>query len=153
MIVSALNDKMINDYKKVHPRFALAFEALREYAAKEDLADGKYEIDGKNVFIAVMSGPTKPVAEKKFEVHRDYIDIQYIVSGSEIMGNESLDKLTPADEYKPDVQKLYMNDEYDKVKLSAGEFAIFFPYEPHAPGIAVDDVPSFVKKIVVKVLA
>ena len=153
MIVSALNDKMVNEYKKVHPRFDLAFEALREYAVKEDLADGKYEIDGKNVFIAVMSGPTKPAAEKKFELHRDYIDIQYIVSGSEIMGNESLDKLTPADEYKPDVQKLYLNDEYDKIKLSAGEFAVFFPYEPHAPGIAVDDIPCDVKKIVVKVLA
>ena len=153
MIVSALNDKMIENYKKVHPRFDMAFEALREYAAKEDLADGKYEIDGKNIFIAVMSGPTKPEADKSFEVHRDYIDIQYIVSGSEIMGNESLDKLTPITEYKPDVQKLALNDEYDKVKLSAGEFAIFFPYEPHAPGIAVNDVPCEVKKIVVKVLA
>ena len=152
MIVSALNDKMINDYAKVHPRFELAFQALREYAAK-DVADGKYEIDGKNVFISVMTGPTKPVAEKKFEVHRDYIDIQYIVSGCEIMGNESLDKLTPITEYKPDVQKLALNGEYDKVRLSAGEFAIFFPYEPHAPGIAVDDIPTEVKKIVVKVLA
>ena len=26
------------------------------------------------------------------------------------MGYESLDKLTPADEYKPDVQKLYLNE-------------------------------------------
>ena len=152
MIAANLNDKMIEAYKKVHPRFDVAFEALKKYAAACP-ADGKYEIDGKNVFIAVMTGPTKPEAEKKFEVHRDYIDIQYIVSGEEIMGNESLDKLTPADEYKPDVQKLHLNAEYDKIKLCAGEFAIFFPYEPHAPGIAVNDLPTEVKKIVVKVLA
>ena len=152
MIVSNLNDKLINDYAKVHPRFDVAFEALKKYAA-DCPADGKYEIDGKNVFIAVMTGPTKPRAEKKFEVHRDYIDIQYIVSGEEIMGNETLDKLTPADEYKPDVQKLHLNDEFDQIKLTAGEFAIFFPNEPHAPGIAVDDTPVEVKKIVVKVLA
>ena len=152
MIAANLNDKMIESYKKVHPRFDVAFEALKKFAA-ECPEDGKYEIDGKNVFISVMTGPTKPESEKKFEVHRDYIDIQDIVSGEEIMGNESLDKLTPATEYKPDVQKLDLNSEYDKIKLSAGEFAIFFPYEPHAPGIAVNDLPTEVKKIVVKVLA
>lgn len=152
MIAANLNDKMIESYKKVHPRFDVAFEALKKFAAACP-EDGKYEIDGKNVFISVMTGPTKPEADKKFEVHRDYIDIQYIVSGEEIMGNESLDKLTPATEYKPDVQKLELNGEYDKIRLAAGEFAIFFPYEPHAPGIAVNDQPIEVKKIVVKVLA
>ena len=152
MIVTNLRDKMINDYKKVNPRFDVAFEALFDLAAKNP-EDGKYEIDGTNVYALVMTGPTKPVAEKKFEVHRDYIDIQYIVSGSEIMGYETMDKLTPAGEYKPDVQKLHMNEEYDKIIVSAGEFAVFFPDEPHAPGIAVNDVPSEVKKIVVKVLA
>ena len=152
MIAANLNDKMIESYKNVHPRFEVAFEALKKFAASCP-EDGKYEIDGKNVFISVMTGPTKPKADKFFEIHRDYIDIQYIVSGEEIMGNESLDKLTPATEYKPDVQKLNLNDEYDQIKLEAGEFAIFFPYEPHAPGIAVNDVPVEVKKIVVKVLA
>ena len=139
-------------YYGMHKNFQRAFEAIKN-ALDKDMPVGKYEIDGKNVFIAVMTGPTKPRAEKKFEVHRDYIDIQYIVSGEEIMGNETLDKLTPADEYKPDVQKLHLNDEFDQIKLTAGEFAIFFPNEPHAPGIAVDDKPVEVKKIVVKVLA
>ena len=152
MIVSNLNDKMIENYKKVHPRFEAAFNALVDLNAK-NAEDGRYDIDGDNVYALVMTGPTKPAAEKKFEVHREYIDSQFIVSGSEVMGYETLEKLTPAGDYKPDVQKLNLNDCYDKLILEGGEFAVFFPYEPHAPGIAVNDTPTEFKKIVVKVLA
>ena len=152
MIAANINDSMIESYKNVHPRFPEAFEALKKFASDE-FEVGKYEVDGKNIYVMVQEYETQLMADKKFEIHRDYIDIQYIVSGEEIMGNESLDKLTPADEYKPDVQKLHLNAEYDKIKLSAGEFAIFFPYEPHAPGAAVKGVPSKVKKIVVKIRA
>ena len=68
------------------------------------------------------------------------------------MGHETLDKLTPLGEYEPDAQIFAMNDDYDRIRLGSGDFAIFFPDEPHAPGIAVDETPSAVKKIVVKVL-
>lgn len=152
MIVTNLNNPLVESYKKTHPRFEAAFEALKKLVA-EDAADGKYEIDGKNIFASISTYQTKPTAEKKFEIHKDYIDIQYIVSGREIMGNEALDELTPMGDYKPDAQFFYLNDNYDKIYLSAGELAVFFPNEPHGPGIAVDETPSTVKKIVVKVLA
>lgn len=152
MIVANINDKMIENYKKVHPRFEAAFETLKKLAC-ENAEIGKYVIDGDNLYAMVQAYDTKPVAEKKFEIHKDYIDIQYIISGEELMGYESLDKLTPMGDYKPDAQFFYINEEYDKINLGAGEFVVFFPNEPHAPGAAVNDVPSAVKKIVVKILA
>lgn len=152
MIVANIKDVWVENYKALHPRFEAAFCALKKLIA-DNAEVGKYEIDGQNIYAMVQEYETKPVAEKKFEIHKDYIDIQYIISGKEVMGNESLDKLTPMGEYKPDAQLFYMNDGYDKIFLSDGEFAIFFPEEPHAPGGAVDDKPSAVKKIVVKVLA
>ena len=152
MIASNIKDTMIESYKKVHPRFEEAFEALKKLASR-NYEVGKYEIDGKNIYAMVQEYDTKPVAEKKFEIHKDYIDIQYIISGEELMGYESLDKLEPMGDYKPDAQLFYMNGEYDKIKLCAGELVVFFPNEPHAPGVAVDDIPSAVKKIVVKILA
>ena len=71
----------------------------------------------------------------------------------ETMGFESLDKLTPMGDYAPDTQCFYVNDEYDKLNIGADEFVIFFPNEPHAPGAAFNDIPSKVKKIVVKIKA
>ena len=152
MILSSINDQMIDSYKKVHPRFETAFDALKKFALGE-YEVGKYEVDGKNIFVMVQEYDTAPIEEKKFEIHKDYIDIQYIISGEELMGYESIDKLTPMNEYKPDVQHFFVNKEYDSFVLGAGEFVIFFPGEPHAPGAAANGVPSGVRKIVVKILA
>ena len=151
MIVASLNNENLECYIKAHPRFALAFSALKRLVM-EKAEVGKYEIDGKNVFASVQEYDTKPENEKRFELHKDYIDVQYIVSGEDIMGNETLDKLTALGEYKPDAQFFSINSDYDRLKLSHGDFAIFFPDEPHAPGIAVDDRPKAVKKIVIKIL-
>ena len=152
MIAANINDQMIENYKKVHPRFDVAFEGLKKLIA-DNAEVGKYEIDGSDVYAMVQEYETKPFSEKKFEIHKEYIDIQYIISGKEAMGFESLDMLTPIDDYKPDAQLFYMNDSYDKINLSAGEYVVFFPNEPHAPGAAVGDLPSKVRKIVVKIRA
>ena len=147
MIIASLDNENLKNYEMSHSRFEIALQALK------NLVKENAEIDGKDVFASVQEYDTKPALEKKFEIHRDYIDIQYIVSGEEIMGSESIDKLTPLGDYKPDAQFFALNEDYDKIKLEANDFAIFFPSEPHAPGIAVNDIPSKVKKIVVKVLA
>ena len=152
MIAANLNDTMLENYKKLHPRFELEFEALKKLVS-ENAEVGKYEIDGKNVHAIVQEYETKPLPEKKFEIHKEYIDIQYIVSGEEVMGFESLDKLTPKSDYTPDAQFFFVNDGCDKLNLCAGEYVVFFPEEPHAPGAAINDVPSKVKKIVVKIKA
>ena len=55
-------------------------------------------------------------------------------------------------ESKPDADFYYVNDDFDKVHLYEGEFAIIFPEEAHAPEIAVNETPCEVKKIVLKVL-
>ena len=54
MIVSNLNDKMIENYKKVHPRFEAAFNALLDISAK-NAEDGRYDIEGDNVYALVMT--------------------------------------------------------------------------------------------------
>ena len=152
MIVTHIKDEALAYYKNAHPRFATAFAALEKLIA-ENAPVGKYEIDGTNIFAMVQEYETQPMAQKKFEVHHAYIDIQYIDKGRERMGFESLDRLTPMGNDKPDAKFFFVNDGFDSANLTDGELAVFFPGEPHAPGAAVDDVPSPVRKIVVKVLA
>ena len=50
------------------------------------LPAGKYPIDGDNIFALVSEYKTKSEAEGKLEAHRKYIDVQYVISGEELMG-------------------------------------------------------------------
>ena len=66
MIVTNVNSKDLKDFEKIHPRFKDAFDFIKK-AVNEDLADGNYEIDGKNIYAFISSYKTKTEAEAKFE--------------------------------------------------------------------------------------
>ena len=150
MIISSLDSPLLSYYEKTHPRLPKAIAALRKLIA-EPIADGRYEIDGDEIFASVMSYTSAPESEKRFELHRKYIDIQYIIEGNEIVGSESIDKLSATDGDGTDIEFFTMPEGYDEIRLSAGELAIILPPEPHAPGIE-DVEPTPVRKVVVKVL-
>ena len=99
MIISSLSDALLDTYKKCHPRLSSAIDGLKDLIAS-DPADGKYEIAGDEIFASVMTYTTAPENEKKFELHRKYIDIQYIISGEEIIGGESIDMMIPTESLK-----------------------------------------------------
>ena len=50
------------------------------------LVDGRVDIDGQHVFALVQRYETVMTDIPKFEYHRKYMDVQYIVSGEEIIG-------------------------------------------------------------------
>jgi YhcH/YjgK/YiaL family protein len=150
MIISNINSPLLSDFERTHPLLPKAIEALRKLAAT-DPDDAKYVIDGDSIFASVMSYTTAPATEKKFELHRKYIDIQYIISGNEIIGGASENMLTATEGEGTDIEFFSMPERYDEIRLAKGDLAIILPPEPHAPGLA-DGQPTKVKKIVVKVL-
>ena len=119
---------------------------------EKDLAPGKYEIDGNNVFGIVQAYTTKPKGEE-FEAHREYIDIQYIVSGEEQMKVADVSKMTASTEYDAGKDCGFFENAGDAsvLMVQQGEYAIFFPQDIHMPGVSCNEVPSAVRKIVVKV--
>lgn len=137
-------------YYPCHKAFPMAFEFIAE-AVKRDLAPGKYEIDGSNVFAIVQEYTTKPKGEE-FEAHRQYIDIQYIVSGQESMECAELKNcqvVTPYDAQK-DCAMHICTGVSAQMEFDAGTFAVFFPRDAHKPGFMLN-MPGTVKKIIVKV--
>lgn len=114
--------------------------------------DGRYAIDGDDVFALVQSYETVPAADKRFETHRDYADVQYVADGTETIRYAPADGLRPATAYDTakDFQ-LFADPVADTpLHLEKGVFAIFFPHDAHKPGCS-GAVPSRVKKVVVKV--
>ena len=57
------------------------FEFIKEFL-ENPKAVGKYEIDGDNIYAIVQEYETK--APGKFESHKKYTDIQFLVSGKEL---------------------------------------------------------------------
>jgi YhcH/YjgK/YiaL family protein len=134
------------------PPLRKAFEFLQQTQTK-DLPDGRIDIDGNRVYALVQSYESRPQnANPTFEAHRNYVDVQYVVSGSEIIGWAPLDQITITEAYDKELDTLFgvAPGEYTPVRLSAGQLVVLYPVDTHAPGLAAGE-PSPVKKIVIKV--
>ncbi|MGF7141307.1 YhcH/YjgK/YiaL family protein [Roseimarinus sediminis] len=136
------------NYLDIHPKFKKAFQYIIETDFSK-IEPGKYEIDGSNLFALVQEFETKNEEACKLEAHLEYIDIQYVYIGTEMMGHCLLYEQNPINEgYKNDVA--FFNDHTVNMKVSEGEFIIFYPHDLHKPCIKYIE-NSTVKKIVVKV--
>lgn len=151
MIVAKLAE-LLNEIP-ASPRLQQALQYIQENQSA-DLADGRYEIDGDKVYALVQSYTTLPMSDQsKYEAHQNYIDIQYIASGQEAMGWAPLEQMMVTKAYDPAKDVVLGTCPVEiatKVKVNAGEAAIFFPQDAHAPKLAVGE-PCPVKKIVLKV--
>ena len=134
--------------KQLHPGFGPALQYLRRTNLGQ-LPEGRQEIDGSRLYAVVIRGQGKGQKGAKLEVHRRYIDIQYSISGSDVIGWKPVatchDPEQPYDEQK-DLQ--FFRDGADSwVTIPQGGFGIYFPEDAHAPAAA--DGP--IHKVVVKV--
>lgn len=135
--------------------FLKAFEFL---ANKENelLPCGEYEIIGRDVYAIVMEMVTEPIEDRAPEAHEKYIDIQYIVSGSEKMGfSKWSDQLVVINNWLKDKDVvLYANEVPNEsfVVLTPGDYVVFYPEDVHRPLCMVKS-PEMVKKIVIKIRA
>jgi len=138
-------------YFKNKDRWDKAFIFLKS----NDLASlelKKHVVDGDNLFVNVSEYKTKEAIDARFEAHRKYIDIQYVINGTEMIGvapmasNEGVTE--PYDETK-DVEFLKFSNE-TFYQATTGNFFVFFPQDGHMPGVKTDSL-SQVRKLVVKI--
>ena len=149
MILDTLHQA--STYHALSPRFAKAFAFLRQVTDQTPV--GRHEIDGEDIFAFVQQHSTKPMAERVYESHRKYIDIQYLQRGREVMYWAPLPLLTnvtmPFDAEK-DAALYGLIPDGVPVRVTAGQFTIFFPEDGHIPSCAWD-APAEILKAVVKV--
>lgn len=113
---------------------------------------GKYQLED-GMFYLVQDYMTRYVAPANYEMHKKYADIQYIVSGEEIILGTS-QELEPVGEFSEENDiGFYQDGRADTVaNLSAGKFALYMPGEYHKPSLHPDGkTPTHVVKIVVKI--
>ena len=150
MITSTLDQ--LHWYRIISPNFEKAIQ----YAVHTDFAGmetGKYPVDGDNIFAIVNEYITKPLAECEPESHRDYADIQIVITGAEKFGYAPLTDQAASTPYDPEKDVAFYSlteEELNYLTIPAGQFIIFFPSDIHQPEVFVRQ-PALVKKVVMKV--
>jgi YhcH/YjgK/YiaL family protein len=132
MIIAALADN-----ERLRGRSA-AFQKAFKFLSRRDLAslsDGIYEIEGRNVYAVMAHCQGKGRSKAKLEAHRKYIDIQYVISGSELIGiKNTVACVDKAVDYDLSKDIIFFSDKADKyIELNPGELVILFPEDAHAP--------------------
>ena len=136
-------------YRRLGPRFASGLDWLTTFSPT--LADGRYDVAGDDVFALVQSYTTVPPAQKKYESHRVYADIQYVAEGSELVYYAPVAALSPTTAYDEAKDCLLYLDPpaATPLLLAPGSFAIFYPQDAHKPGCAHEGAGR-IKKVVIK---
>jgi len=145
-----IKDRVENSdiYMGIHPGIDKALESIgmREYLNWET---GRHDIRGNEIFCLIQDYVSR--TEGKIEAHNRYIDIQVVIKGEEHIGYAPRRGLEADGDFDEESDIGFFRGDGDPVLLREGEFAVFFPGDGHAPGLAIDNRPSDVRKAVYKI--
>ena len=146
MIIDKIEN--INNYSEI-PREAADFiKALSSanLAGHYDICDGMYANIDEYV--------PKIIDNCRFEAHKKYIDIQLLLEGVERLDYMAVENLKISEAYNEERDIMFFENSKelpDSVILKSGKFALIYPHEAHKPQILIDNKPTKVKKVVVKI--
>ena len=146
----------VNDLESGFPWLPKPLKLAVEHLKQTDFAAlpaGNYELRGRDIYVQVIDMSTKPFAETRPEVHRQYIDVQYLCSGSELIGvaSDTGNNALAEDLLEQRDLLFYAGmDNESTLTMVPGSFAVFFPSDVHRPGCASGS-PAAIRKVVIKV--
>ena len=114
------------------------------------LAPGRYVINGDSAYAIITLGAPKKPDGSKWESHRKYIDLHYVIAGKVKLGVCPLARAQVTQPY---------NETKDAANYNAGgkyyvatqkNFFLFFPGDVHRPDIKIQGFDTL-KKLVIKI--
>jgi len=148
MVKDSINN--IELYVGLSEGVAKALEYLTT-VSPDGFSEQTVEISGKDVYAMHQRYSPKSDEGRLYENHKEYIDVQFVLEGDEIIRVTDVGDLIVAQEYNPESDAaLYEKADGTDVKLGSGDFVILYPHDAHIPQLQSHH-PSDVKKIVIKV--
>ena len=137
-------------YAGIHDGFRKAFEFLSQ-ADPGSLSTGRVEIEGDRLFAIVSRGPGRGRRGARLEAHAKYIDVQYVVSGTDMTGWKPVSAcLRPAGPLDADKDiRFFEDDPVTWIAVHPGSFAVFFPDDAHMPLLSGGEIHKIVVKVAV----
>lgn len=100
-----------------------------------ELPDGVHPIQDDQLFAVIWRGLGRGKEDSPLEYHRRYLDIQYVLSGFDLIGWQKIEECRrPSGNFDPEKDLGFFAD-HPKfwMPVAGGEFAIFYPEDAHAP--------------------
>lgn len=139
---------VVNDIKNVFPKiynFITTHDMKNLEEKRYDLGDGEY--------VNVESYNTYDFSERRYEAHKKYKDIQYIITGKENIIIKDVDLLVIDEEYDSNRDIIFYKNNIRGIDniIEEGEMLLISPGEGHMPCVSIDG-SVYVKKAVFKIL-
>jgi len=125
---------------------ALAWLSAQDFSSVEN---GKYPIDGEQVFAIVTTIDPVNLADTRFEVHRSYIDCHVVLSGVETVAYAPLADLAPEIDYTRESDCQFLTGHGQLLTVEPGHLWIALPTDAHWPAIQTGQCNP-VRKVIVK---
>jgi|GEM_PF-993184 len=109
-----------------------------------------YAVDGERLFYTLSTYESKPANETP-EAHKKYIDVQFLISGRELVGVAPLSAVEKEVRADPEGDIWFYQGAVNRLLLTEKRFLVLFPQDAHAPCIAAGR-PARCRKCVVKVM-
>ena len=133
------------------PRYAAVIpgleEAMKAVEALESYEPATIPLSGSNK-ILVQKVTTKAWETSQLEAHREFLDIQYIISGKEMVGWAPLDTLTPADEFNTQKDKGMYTGKNTPIAIEEGYCYVVYPEDAHAPSVHMGEGGEVIKLVI-----
>ncbi len=130
------------------------WQAAADFLSRADLdtlALGRYELTESGTYANIQEYTTKDAS--KYEAHRDYIDVQVVLSGKEQIFISALGDLSDclqAYSADKDIEFWAASSHPRAAVADASHWVILFPSDAHMPCMTLES-PSSIRKVVVKV--
>lgn len=140
----------MNDIEKIKKISSISYDFIKNSNLKT-IPTGRYNLGG-GVYVNIESYTTKNRQNARYESHENYRDIQFIISGSEIIFLEPICNLQEQTPYNKESDIVFYEDSADGIDivLNASDFLIINPGMGHMPCVCTGD-PGIVKKAVFKI--
>jgi len=148
---------MVLDSIENADRYLLLGEGIAkslQYIRSNDFSEvnpGKYQLDGDRLIMNIFEFEGSNTDECRLEGHKRYIDLQYWVTGSELMGHEILDSQPILEPYNEKTDCAFYNCISSYSRLLPGMFVIYYPSDLHT-GVVDPLSDARVRKVVFKIL-
>lgn len=143
---------MVVDYIENWERYAQLQKNMKEgFSFLQELLEkpaGRYERGG--MFALVQEGTTVPAQAARLENHEKYIDVQYMVSGEEVVEWKSTKEAVRDTPYNEERDIAFYHGDGARITVKPGMFYIVYPEDGHKPCVHIHKPTSY-KKVVLKI--
>lgn len=147
MILDTLNNSALTE--QLHPLFKQLFDYVKTHDLTQVPAE-RIVLEADDLFINIADATLKTADEQKLEIHREYIDVHFPLSGDEIVGwtpKENLKTQSEAPFNEQEDFALYAEQAETYFTVSPGQFLVVYPNDAHAPIIGEGTLRKAIAKV------